>query len=500
MSSSELPFETRPQTSEVLNFAKESLNVIKDIVDRKNQKKVSDALKQLSKWASAAPFVGPLFSLVNMVLVFLPQHDPVFEEVKKGFAEVNRKLDSLSIQISNLATDVEWFNYASVYSQYEACILNAWRRYSEVPNLQWYNNTTYLAKVFTNFYEYAQVEASVENIYNFLTVKGTSLSGNLNDLLKKKFKCDIRKITDYNQHFNQLLWKGKALSNIYWKLMGFDMSKNDYASVFRNVHKVQSETVDYCLNNFMQYVRDDVMEIAKRFSPEEKQVIANEAKRFLDDKYSWYEWVVAVYEKSDEGEKIRPGNIIEIPIDSTNIVAVKYIPEDIRKVSYGKTGTPTIHDERKEAILQCQMDPNPIKCLNSTQTIQIVSGGHTFDFNYRDNLIILFTSKTKKVAIAANHVHLRRVPYHTNYAYIHFLYVNASVCDKKCEKHGQCKRLLNSNEGLCVCKDGYYGENCEEKLKEMNITLTLSFALEPTDVRLRNIETKLNDIIKRLQG
>ncbi|KAM7371355.1 hypothetical protein PAMP_008608 [Pampus punctatissimus] len=44
------------------------------------------------------------------------EDDPVLNEVKQGFADVNRKLHSLAIHMSSLVIDVEWFNYISVYS------------------------------------------------------------------------------------------------------------------------------------------------------------------------------------------------------------------------------------------------------------------------------------------------------------------------------------------------------------------------------------------------
>lgn len=75
--------------------------------------------------------VGVVFSVVNLVLAFVPQEDPVLTAVTEGFAEVNRKLDSISFWSPNLATDVDWFNYGSIYTQDELNILNAWRKFSK---------------------------------------------------------------------------------------------------------------------------------------------------------------------------------------------------------------------------------------------------------------------------------------------------------------------------------------------------------------------------------
>lgn len=128
----DLPEDSRDQADQVLNAVKDSLSLFKDVMENINPDKVVGVIKSLSNFASLAPGIGGVVSsVISMVLVFIPQDDPVLKAVKEGFAEVNRKMDSLSIQISDLATDVEWFSYISVYSQDERRILNAWRKFNE---------------------------------------------------------------------------------------------------------------------------------------------------------------------------------------------------------------------------------------------------------------------------------------------------------------------------------------------------------------------------------
>ena len=114
----DLTFETREKVDRSLAVANSFLTVVKEsfeLIEKIDTKKLSDVMKSLANVASLAPGIGGLVaSFVNMVLVFIPQDDPVLIEVQKGFAEVNRKLDSISIQISNLATNVEWYNYAKI--------------------------------------------------------------------------------------------------------------------------------------------------------------------------------------------------------------------------------------------------------------------------------------------------------------------------------------------------------------------------------------------------
>lgn len=155
--------------------------------------------------------------------------------------------------------------------------------------MHWLNNFKYLAEIFTNYY-YTQAEASVINLYHYLTVNSTSLSENLNNLLKRKFKCDIHEIGKYNLYFSSLLWKGLVLKEVYWKLIGFDSSgkEAEHAQMFKNVYEAQKEVVEYCLDNYEQYMKNDMEEIGKALNPENKQHIANQVKTALDKKYSWY--------------------------------------------------------------------------------------------------------------------------------------------------------------------------------------------------------------------
>ncbi|XP_063339203.1 uncharacterized protein LOC134634074 [Pelmatolapia mariae] len=234
--------DTKDKTEKVLNVVKDSLSVMKDVLDSIRTDNIAGVLKGISGFASLAPGIGSLVSsIIMLVFVFIPQRDPL----KEGFAEVNRKLDSLSLQISNLATDVEWFNYASVYSQDEVRILNAWKKFEEFRENSGLVNTAEdklrLAEIFTNYYENTAVEASVANLYHYLTVSSTSLSGNLNDLLRKKFKCSIREIGKYNIYFSSLLWRGMVLNQLYWDLIGFNPSDKEaeQTKMFKTVSKAQ---------------------------------------------------------------------------------------------------------------------------------------------------------------------------------------------------------------------------------------------------------------------
>ena len=511
----DLPFEARDKVSKTFEAAKDLLSTLKDTSEMKKfAESAKKSLQILSKFASMAPGIaGALFSVVNMALAFIPQDDPVMTEVKKGFAEVNRKLDSLSIQISNLATDVEWFNYVSIYSQDELRILNAWRKFNEfIENSESATNPEeklQLAEIFTNYYEYTGTEASVANFYHYLTIGSTSLSENLNELLVKKFKCDIREMAKYNFYFNTLLLEGMVLNEAYWKLIGVRTSTKEaeHVRMFKNVYKAQRSAVDFCLSNAEDYMKKDVEEISKALSHDNKQAVAEEVKKKLDEKYDWYSWVVLVY-NTDDNANYMLHDLTKIPV-GTITIAVGFTRKGIQ--------------ENKEAIKNIAESDNCFK-QGSVYCVDVQSYLYHRDSSCVETLppdfldtLGIHVEKRVRDYVGATHVvsgnNFAEVPepflkvgcswgYSTNHIILHYSKRNPVCSNNRCNNGGTCKRLLDSNDGLCECQDGYYGDSCEEKIdttlaKKIDTEYPVTI-ITGTQSRLRTVETKLVQIINTI--
>ncbi|XP_036449785.1 SE-cephalotoxin-like isoform X2 [Colossoma macropomum] len=494
----DLDFETRQKTEKVLETATNSLSLLNDVMGKIDTNSLKSMMKNLANFASLAPGVGAVISsVINTVLVFIPQEDPVLTKLDLGFAEVNRKLDSLSTQISDLATDVEWFNYISVYSQDELRILNTWRKFEELFKKKRSNDFNSLAGIFTNYYEYTQTEASVANLYHYLTVKTTSLSGNLNDMLKRKFKCDLSQIYKYNFHFSGLLWKGLVLKEGYLKLIGFDTAgqEAEHAQMFKNVHEVQRAVVEHCLDNSEKYARDDVEEIAKKNSPEKKEEIAKKVKDALDKKYNWYNWVVLVYDKKQEDDKyIYVYDMTKIPISDSVIVAVTYTLKAGSKEEKETEGLVT------KLVEECFNEKN--KCqLDCSYFPWGFENGLTETTFLKDFAKVTIATYNKEFVVFPLPAYRRKCLIKSD-KYDIFVHNSKKlqVCKHNpCQNNGQCKQLLKSNEWLCVCQDGYYGDTCDKK---MNIKMPLNIitTITTTKARLKSIESKLDHIMKRCWG
>ncbi|XP_030263731.1 uncharacterized protein LOC115575655 [Sparus aurata] len=508
-----LPFETRDKVSKTFEVAKDLLSILKDTSEMKKfAESAKKGLQILSKFASMAPgIVGALFSAVNMALAFIPQDDPVMNEVKKGFSEVNRKLDSLSIQISNLATDVEWFNYVSIYSQDELRILNAWRKFNEfIKN----SNLTeipgeklQLAEIFTNYYAYTGTEASVANFYHYLTIGSTSLSENLNKLLVKKFKCDISEMAKYNFYFNTLLLEGTVLNEAYWKLIGVRTSTKEaeHVRMFKNVYKAQRSAVDFCLNNAEHYMKKDVEEISKALSHDNKQAVAEEVKKKLDEKYDWYNWVVLVYNTGEDANYMLY-NLTKIPVGTITIA-----------VGFTRKGIQENEKIVKETAVSDNCFKQGVYCVNVQSYLYHRDSSCLETLPRYSNDIPNFVGLKVRDYVNATHViygsEFAEVPEpflkvgcywgrSTSQIFLHYSKRNPDCSDKTCKNNGACKPLLDSNEALCECQDGYYGDSCEEKIdttlaKKINTKYPVNI-ITGTQSRLKMVEARLVQVINTI--
>ncbi|CAI5652724.1 unnamed protein product [Oreochromis niloticus] len=468
-----LPEDTKVKAEKGLNVVKDSLTVIKDVVGYIGTDNAAGVLKGISGFASLAPGIGSLVSsIIMLVLVFIPQDDPL----KEGFADVNRKLDHLSIQISSLATDVEWFSYASVYSQDEVRILNAWKKFEEFHENSGLVNTAEdklrLAEIFTNYYENTAVEASVANLYHYLTVSSTSLSGNLNDLLRKKFKCSIREIGKYNIYFSSLLWRGMVLNQLYWNLVGFNPSDKEakQTKMFKTVSEAQISAVKFCLDNYKEYMKKDVEEISKAMNPDDKQAVAVKVKKDLDTKYNWYNWVVLVH-KTDKDKKHIFYNMQNIPVGKIS-VAVGYTQkteEEKKEEVIKELSLCYKQPQRTQIIEKVSTEVVDTPCDNIAQEIprcsrkvadapvsQFVKVMHA---SYKEKIAKVPDALQSSICLSNNLIPTR--------GEIHIYYSRTlPLCTPNpCKNNGKCEKLLDSNEWLCNCPDGFYGNKCEKIFK-----------------------------------
>ncbi|XP_029933221.1 SE-cephalotoxin-like [Myripristis murdjan] len=493
----DLTYLTQEKTKEVMDTGKTALEAFKSTFEHlEGTKTLSGIMEKISKFSGLVPGIGGLMlSFVSMVLIFIPQESPT-DQLQADLDEVNRKLDSLSIQISNLATDVEWHNYASVYSQDEVRILNAWKRLNELIEssrlAQSNEKKIRLAEMFTTFYENTATEGSVASLYHYLTIRGTSLSKNLLDILTRKFKCGFDDVAMYAFYFNSLMYRGMVLNQFYWSLMGFDTSVKaaEHTSMMKQVVRAQKNALNYCMNNYKEYMKRDVEEISKKYSYKDKELIASEIKTALDKKYFWYNWVVVVHDtKQDYPDKTDGFTVI--PVEKVTI-AVGFINKEKMDLQWRSS----------QMLCGPMANCDDEGQINSRELcyVEIVA---TYDDHQE---FIEVRRKLMHLSYDRNPVHVPHSCCNETCRWgtfsegsLSFYYSReVEVCTgDPCMNGGTCRRMLMSNDWMCDCTDDFYGRICEN-------STTISAApryLVPHPVPLiSTINTKLQNMQSKIDG
>ncbi|KAJ8249324.1 hypothetical protein GJAV_G00233580 [Gymnothorax javanicus] len=276
--------------------------------------KVFEVFDKLGKIASSLSFIG---ALVSFIFAFIPKQDPVLEFMKVQFAEVNRKLDSISLQINSLGKEIEWATYASVYSGDENNIKTSWIKLREFIDTASAAKTdeekTRLAERFTNFYENSGTEKSVYNFHSYLTENNpVSLNKNLLVLVTQKSKGDFNTLVQFTSYFTSLVVTGLQLNLHYYALKGYDvkLKAKEAVTQLTNIRENIQAVLIECLDSFEAWAEKDVREIGTKPLPENKKLAYN-IKEHLDKKFNWHEWTVIVHDKTDREERTY-GNSINV--------------------------------------------------------------------------------------------------------------------------------------------------------------------------------------------
>ncbi|KAG9335377.1 hypothetical protein JZ751_005299 [Albula glossodonta] len=505
----ELPYFSREKVEKSLEVMKDGLNAVRDVMSFVETKKVTDLIKQISSIATLAPGFGALAgAIINCALAFLPQNDPVLDAVKEGFKEVNLKMDSLSLQISNLKTEVQWSNYASIYSQDETNILNSWKKYEEFtsssPSARTKEEKLRLAERFTTFYENTATEGSVASLYQYLTVKQPSLRLNLLSILAERYKCDAKEVTKYSLHFRFLLWKGLLLNQIYYDLRGFNANAKakESADLFLQAIRANVGALRSCIENYVEYMKADVTELSKAQADDSNTDLAVKIKKALDKKYYWYDWIVVVF-KTEEKDKHTFINFEKIPVDEITVAVGHMLPreEEVERERINKKISTCIDSKYCKNLvndlLRCVID-------DGNQNVQ--------DIILKQYAAALYVADTTEVFQSSKPFFTGDCWYGKVFVYLKKFEevtreVNRrSVCTYfTCQNGGTCRQLLDTQETLCDCKDGYHGHECqsditEEKNKMMAVVTMSQPVPDLTSIfsMLTKLETKLDKIYKSL--
>lgn len=514
-----VPVRSREKVVASSQVLQRSLKLAGAVMGTSGSRTVAAMMKSLQNLASLAPLIrGLVSSFVTVAMAFVPQENAL-KDMRAGFTELNQNLDTLSIQSSIGVVDAAWSSYASVYSRDELAVLNAWKKFNEFREGSELGRSpevkVQLARVFSTYYQDSGAEDGFLNLYRYLTQSSTSLGENMDQLLRTRFRCNLDELLRYHLHISGLLWRGALLRLLHWRLAGFSspLQEAEHIQMFQRVSAVQRATVDFCLDNYERYLQEDVVEITKKLSPGRETDIAAQVKKHLDQKFSWNSWVVYVFRSNLDTLHLFP-TMTTIPVDQFYpgigklTVAVGYTQREDREDAaalrkelgscYEKSTKPppnqrsdivdtTECEQMAREIPRCsrQVHGVPLRDLVKVMVVGPAYQRETNEVGEAPEALQLLDCIMDNLPAKVS-IHLSR---------------NRTVCAAGwCLNGAACWSLLDSNQQLCDCPHGYYGDRCQHEMETIPVPDAGLTGPELISIssRLQQMEAKLDQILQTL--
>lgn len=455
-------------------------DVAKWVTESKDKtQKIQKILKVFDVFGKMSSSFGFLGALISLIFAFIPKHDPVFEFMKEQFAEVNRKLDSVSLQIETLQKEMQWANYASSYGKDENAIKNSWARLKELmdnaPIATTAEQKSRLAEQFTSFYLATGTESSVANLYRYITDhSGVSLNKNLLQLVTEKSNGDFKVLTQYSSYFTALMVSGLQMNVFYYKLKGYnaEAKAQESATQLSDTLLAIQDALIKCANDFEKWAKLDAQKLGTEPFSNIKH-LAEDIKKHLEEKFIWYDWFVIAHSRDAEHEYTYGQSIDLIVQDKTIVHLVhrekKAIPN------------PTIVDQFKSNWLKQTITPD--QCLvGFLQRLDAKSVSHIQWLHAVKKPSDYTQTANADVEFSCYYLMYGDGPLRN---FIIFLKSQDVVKNPPCSNikchNGECIAIKDTTQGFCRCHKMYRGSTCEESIQN--------------EIDYAATEVKINEII-----
>ena len=430
----------------------------------KTIQKVLKIFDKLGKFASSLGFFG---ALVSFIFAFIPKQNPVLEFMKVQFSEVNRKLDSIALQLKILSEEMEWAAYASVYSGDENNIKNAWTKLREfidsAAQAKTEEEKMRLAERFTTFYETTGTESSVYNFHRYLTESNpASLNQNLLVLVTQKSKGDFKTLVQFTSYFTSLMVTGLQLNLYYYALKGYngELKAKEAVTQLSNVQEKIQDVFFECVDYFELWAEKDVQQIGNDPLPDNIH-LAYSIKKYLDQKFIWHEWTVIVHDRKD-GEERTNGNSIKVIAQEKVVIHLLHREKGFTV----KGGIKTQMEEEwsgKGKLCEDKISLWPI-IFQSTAMKHVEYIHEPSDFAQSlDNQLVKLTCPNKAIPTQTGLIYTDYITF-TVYLKSQELVENNSCSGMNCHS-GECRQIKDTSSGICKCEKMFYGPTCEESVQ-----------------------------------
>lgn len=434
----------------------------------------------LGKIASSFGFIG---ALISFIFSFIPKTDPMFNFLKEQFAEVNRKLDSLSLQVSKLHTEMKWTSYASAYGKDENAIRNSWAKLKEFTDKALIATTaeqkSRLAEQFTSFYLATKTESSVANLYRYITERSSdSLNRNLLQLIIEKSNGDFKILTRYSSYFTVLMVSGLKMNVFYYKLKGYDAEAKAQESAVQlsdTLLAIQDALIE-CANDFEKWAKLDAQKLGVKPFSDTKQ-LAKDIKEHLEQKFLWYDWVVIAHSRDAEYEYTY-GQSISLPVQDKTVVHL---------IHREKAAIADYTVAHKLKSMWEKQDMTFPECLGLKSDFLRRFGAeavtHIQYLHAASKPSDYAETKASDVELGCKRFYSVGLRYQIRNINI-FLKSRAVVRNSPCSgvkcENGDCKPIKDTTQSFCRCHKMYRGPNCE-----ISIQNEIDFAA--TEEKINNI-------------
>ncbi len=471
LSTAEIDVSQVNKVEKGMTATKEFLQSLSEVFKKEGKDTARDpptkVLKVFGSLGKVAASFGFIKSLISFISASIPQSDPTLEFMKEQFAEVNRKLNSLSLQISTLQSEMKWTNYASSYGKDENVIKNSWAKLTEfiqtAPFASTQEQKTRLAERFTTFYENTGTGKSVANLYRYITENNNvSLNKNLLKLIIKKSNGNFNVLVQYSTYFTTLMVSGLKLNLFYSKLKGCDgEAKVQAVKQLSNTLSAIQDALIECAGDFEKWAHKDAVKLSsQRFPSREK--LASDIKHHLENKFHWFKWVVIAHPKNARNE-FTFGKSIYIDVQENTSV---YIIHQEKGFTVDQNIKQNVTSSLQKELLKLT---NTQKC--GTMKDELL---HRFGAKVTRHIQFLH-AVTKPSDYAQTDVpdiklscQLAGYPKNTPRDFNIFLkgksVVKTPCSDVNCN-HGQCKPIKDTTQVFCKCYKMFHGPACEESIQ-----------------------------------
>ncbi|XP_043093148.1 uncharacterized protein LOC122342974 [Puntigrus tetrazona] len=457
-----------------MSATKEFLQSLSEVFKNEGRDTARDpptkVVKVFGSFGKVAVSFGFIKSSINFIFAFTPQSDPTLQFMQEQFAGVNSKLNSLSLQVSTLRTEMKWTDYASSYAKDENVIKNSWAKLTEfiqtAPLASTQEQKTRLAESFTTFYKNTGTDKSVANLYRYITENNNvRLNKNLLKLIIKKSNGNFNVLVQYSAYFTTLMVSGLNLNVFYNKLKGCDdeVKVQEAVKELSNTLSAIQDALIECADDFEKWAHKDAVKLSnQRFSSRGK--LASDIKHHLERKFHWFKWIVIAHPKNAQKE-FTFGKSIYINVKKKTFVHVIH-KEKASTVDQNIKNNVT-SSLQKELLNQI----NTRKCATIKDELLRRLGAKV------TRHILFLHAVTKPSGYAQTDVpdiklscHIAGHPNNSPRDFNIYLQGNTVVktpcSDVNCN-HGECKHIKDTTQVFCKCYKMFHGPACKESIQNI---------------------------------